>query len=138
MKENENEKWERERKWKKREKKLGRKRMKGEIFIFLCSQHVPFKFPMGSHQVPKMFPKFPMCSPRLFPIPYVLRKFHPFSPIVWTPCLMHSCVYFMIHITKLQLQTTFPKPLYIWHSACIHWDPGRWKSWCLHCLWPVR
>ncbi len=23
---------------------------------FLCSQHVPFKFPMDSHQVPKMFP----------------------------------------------------------------------------------
>jgi hypothetical protein len=45
------------------------------------------------------------------------------------------CVYLTIHITKLQLQTTFPKPLYISHFACIHWDPGRWKSWCLHCLW---
>jgi hypothetical protein len=42
------------------------------------------------------------------------------------------CVYLMVHITKLQLQTTFPKPLYIWHSACIHRDPGHWKSWCLH------
>jgi hypothetical protein len=31
------------------------------------------------------------------------------------------CVYLMVHITKLQLQTTFPKPLYIQHSACIHW-----------------
>ncbi len=30
------------------------------------------------------------------------------------------CVYLTIHITKLQLQTTFPKPLYIPHSACIH------------------
>jgi len=48
------------------------------------------------------------------------------------------CVYLTVHITKLQLQTTFPKPLYIRHSACIHGDPGRWKSWCLHCLWPVR
>jgi hypothetical protein len=48
------------------------------------------------------------------------------------------CVYLTVHITKLQLQTTFPKPLYIPHSACILWDPGRWKSWCLHCLWPVR
>jgi len=48
------------------------------------------------------------------------------------------CVYLTVHITKLQFQTTFPKPLYIRHSACIHWDPGRWKSWCLHCLWPVR
>ncbi len=35
------------------------------------------------------------------------------------------CVYLTIHITKLQLQTTFPKPLYIRHSACIHRDPGR-------------
>jgi hypothetical protein len=35
------------------------------------------------------------------------------------------CVYLTVHITKLQLQTTFPKPLYISHSACIHWDPGR-------------
>jgi len=34
-------------------------------------------------------------------------------------------VYLTVHITKLQLQTTFPKPLYIPHSACIHWDPGR-------------
>jgi hypothetical protein len=48
------------------------------------------------------------------------------------------CVYLMVHITKLQLQTTFPKPLYIPHSACIHRDPSRWKSWCLHYLWPVR
>jgi hypothetical protein len=48
------------------------------------------------------------------------------------------CVYLMVHITKLQVQTTFPKPLYIPHSTCIHGDPGRWKSWCLHCLWPVR
>ncbi len=58
--------------------------------------------------------------------------------LVWTPCLMHRCVYLMVHITKLQLQTTFSKPLYIPHSTCIHGDPGRWKSWCLHCLWPVR
>ncbi len=36
--------------------------------FFLCSQHVPFKFPMGSHQILNMFPKFPMCSPRVFPI----------------------------------------------------------------------
>jgi hypothetical protein len=35
------------------------------------------------------------------------------------------CVYLTVHITKLQLQTTFPKPLYIPHSACIHWDPSR-------------
>jgi hypothetical protein len=35
------------------------------------------------------------------------------------------CVYLTVHITKLQLQTTFLKPLYIRHSACIHRDPGR-------------
>jgi hypothetical protein len=46
------------------------------------------------------------------------------------------CVYLTIHITKLQLQTTFPKPLYIWHFTCIHQDPDCWKSWCLHHLWP--
>ncbi len=47
-------------------------------------------------------------------------------------------MYLMVHITKLQLQTTFSKPLYMPHYACIHWDPGRWKSWYLHLLWPVR
>ncbi len=37
--------------------------------FFLCSQHVPFMFlSMGSHQVPNMFCKFSMCSPRVFPI----------------------------------------------------------------------
>jgi len=35
------------------------------------------------------------------------------------------CLYLTVHITKLQLQTTFPKPLYIQHSACIHRDPGH-------------
>ncbi len=37
--------------------------------FFLCSQNVLLKFSMGSHQVPKMFPMFPMCFPRVFPIP---------------------------------------------------------------------
>jgi hypothetical protein len=42
---------------------------KGRIFSFFhCSQHVPLKFSMGSHQVPSMFPRFPMCSPRVFQI----------------------------------------------------------------------
>ncbi len=35
------------------------------------------------------------------------------------------CVYLTVHITKLQLQTTFPKSLYIPHSTCIHRDPSR-------------
>jgi hypothetical protein len=30
------------------------------------------------------------------------------------------CVYLTVHIMKLQLQTTFPKPFYISHSTCIH------------------
>jgi hypothetical protein len=30
------------------------------------------------------------------------------------------CVYLTIHITKLHIQTTFPKPLYIPHFAYIH------------------
>jgi hypothetical protein len=40
----------------------------GEDFFFLCSQHVPFKFPMGSRQVPTMFTRFSMCSSRVFPV----------------------------------------------------------------------
>jgi hypothetical protein len=39
------------------------------IFIYLsCSRHVPFKFPTRSSQVLNMFPRFPMCSTRVFPI----------------------------------------------------------------------
>jgi len=30
-------------------------------------------------------------------------------------CKQVVCVYLTVHITKLQLQTTFPKPLYIPH-----------------------
>jgi len=37
----------------------------------------------------------------------------------------HVCVYLTIHVTKLQLQTTFPKPFYIPHFTCIHRDPSR-------------
>ncbi len=32
---------------------------------------------------------------------------------------MHRCVYLTVHITKLQLQTTFPKPLYIYHIVHV-------------------
>jgi len=35
------------------------------------------------------------------------------------------CVHLTVHIIKLQLKTTCPKPLYIRHSICIYWDPGR-------------
>jgi hypothetical protein len=35
----------------------------GEDFFF-----VPNKFPLGSHQVPNLFPRFPMCSPSVLPI----------------------------------------------------------------------
>jgi hypothetical protein len=34
------------------------------------------------------------------------------------------CVYLTVRITKLQVQTTFSKPLHIPHSACIHGDLG--------------
>jgi len=51
------------------------------------------------------------------------------------------CVHLMVHITKLRLQTTVPKPLYIRHFACIYRDPGRWKS-CIYIIWfrylPIR
>jgi hypothetical protein len=40
------------------------------------------------------------------------------------------CVHLTVHITKLQLQITFPKPLYIRHFAYIYRDPSHWKSWC--------
>ncbi len=51
------------------------------------------------------------------------RPRRPLLP-VWTPCLMHRCVYLRVHITKLQLQTTFSKPLYIFDvcTACDPWD----------------
>jgi hypothetical protein len=60
--------------------------------------------------------------------------------LVWTPCLMHRCVC-VFDYTCYKITTTnyiFKTSLYIPHFACIHRDCGRWKSWCLHCLWPVR
>ncbi len=60
----------------------------GRFFFsfFFCFQHVSLKFPMGSHQVLNLFPMFPMCSSRVFPIalsfnPICLPKVLPFSPI---------------------------------------------------------
>jgi hypothetical protein len=51
---------------------------------------------------------------------------------------MHKCVCIWRYILQnYNYKTTFPKPLYIPHSACIHRDPGYWKSWCLNCLWPL-
>ncbi len=32
----------------------------------MCSQYFPFKFPMGSHDVPMMFPNFECFSPHVF------------------------------------------------------------------------
>ncbi len=60
----------------------------GGVFssFFLCSQHVPFKFPMGSHQVPIRFIICSLgsqCVPQrcsqkdLALIPYVLPKVLP-------------------------------------------------------------
>jgi hypothetical protein len=46
---------------------------------------------------------------------------------------MHKCVYLTVHITKLQLQTTFSKPLYISHVSMYpksqfasHYDELLW------------
>jgi hypothetical protein len=36
---------------------LGRSVGEGFFKFFFCSQHVPFKFSMGSHQVPNVFLK---------------------------------------------------------------------------------
>jgi hypothetical protein len=48
------------------------------------------------------------------------------------------CVYLTVHITKSQLQTTFPKPLYISHSACIHQDPyiSKTSLYITFCMYP--
>ncbi len=48
----------------------------------------------------------------------------------------HVCVYLMIHITKLQLQTTFPEPLYIPHSRMYSSGPWPLKS-CWVCCWYI-
>jgi hypothetical protein len=49
--------------------KVDTTQIRGGFFsFFLCSQHVPFKFPMCSHWVLNMLSMFPMCSPRVFAI----------------------------------------------------------------------
>jgi len=39
---------------------------------FICSQHVPFKFPMGSHPVHNNFPRLPI-APHFNPICFLIR-----------------------------------------------------------------
>ncbi len=56
--------------------------------VFLCSQHVPCKFPVGSHQVSNMLPRFPMCFPRVFPI---APRFNPI-------CFAQSPPHILFHI----------------------------------------
>jgi hypothetical protein len=57
-------------------------------------------------------------SQKATPVPLLHTSLNPIpNAQVW--------VYLTVHITKLQLQTTFPKPLYVPHSACIHRDPGH-------------
>jgi hypothetical protein len=62
----------------------------GFFFIFpwflMYSHYVRFKFSMGSHHVPNMFLKFPMCSPTCSPshlpfIRYALANVVLLSPI---------------------------------------------------------
>jgi hypothetical protein len=57
----------------------------GFLSFFLCSQHVPFKFPMDSHQVLNVFLMFPMCSSRVFPIaPWFNPIYFAESPLLLT------------------------------------------------------
>ncbi len=106
--------------------------------------------PMGCEHISKPNTKcWCICFTSLLKQVTYKNVFATFLGTLFTTCLRHInlnhvpnaqvcvCV-FDVQIIKLQLQTTFPKPLYIPHSACIHWNPGRWKSWCLHCFWPVR
>ncbi len=61
----------------------------GRIFSFSFVPNMfPLKFSMGSHQVPNMLPRFPMCSPRVFPIAPIFihmfcRKSSPSHVYTW-------------------------------------------------------
>jgi hypothetical protein len=81
----------------------------GFFSFFLCSQHVPFKFPMGSHQVLNMFPRFPMCSPRVFPIA------PPFNPI----CFARSPP-LLTYIAGGQKVSQFILPLNLLYLGSFH------------------
>jgi hypothetical protein len=85
-----------------------------KIFKYIC--HL-WSFPMVNYMLLSHKSQAVQTSRFLTAIYYMC---YTLKNIVWTPCLMHRCVYLMVHITKLQLQTTFPKPLYIPHFACIH------------------
>jgi hypothetical protein len=79
-----------------------------------------------------MKPAFQICLPCL-PRQWYCVQIH-YRVLVWTPCLMHRCVYLTVHITKLQLQN-----LSIYHI--LHVSIGTLATenlWCLHCLWPLR
>jgi hypothetical protein len=56
------------------------------FFIFswfpMCSHYLPFKFPMGYHQVLNMFPKFRICVPQHFSIK---PHFYPICLGKWCP-----------------------------------------------------
>ncbi len=56
------------------------------VSFFLCSQHVPFEFSMGSHQVLNMFCMFPICSPSVFPI---APRFNPICFAQSSPLLIY-------------------------------------------------
>jgi hypothetical protein len=59
--------------------------------------------------------------------PFQFMVFYLISVLVWTPCLMHRCVYLTVHITKLQVQTTFSKPLYLYINSAH--GPLKWYFW---------
>jgi hypothetical protein len=79
-----------------------------------CSWNLPFKKFMENSQASKEAKQ----QPQSFTLRVTSLNPMPNAQV---------CVYLTVHITKLQLQTTFPKPLYIPHSACIHRDSsGPW------------
>jgi hypothetical protein len=86
----------------------------GFFRFFLCSQYVPFNMiPMGSHQVPNVFPKgvlssifplFPMCSlqdPNGFPSgsQYVPQHVFSSTSLLFIPCALGKCCCHFTYMT---------------------------------------
>jgi hypothetical protein len=53
------------------------------FFIFSPGSHYgPFKFPMGSHQIPNVFPEFSICSPTCSPWHLTFIQYIPLANVV--------------------------------------------------------
>jgi hypothetical protein len=46
------------------------------------SHYVPFEFPMGSHRIPNVFPKFSICSPTCSPWHLTFIPYRPLANVV--------------------------------------------------------